>query len=226
MEPLKKMAGEAAASLVTDGMTVGLGTGSTVKYTILKLGERVKEGLDIVAIPTSVATEKLAKSVGIDIISPEECDTIDITIDGADEVDPDLDLIKGHGGALFREKVVAKLSKRLVIVVDEAKLVTKLGKKQLPVEVVPFSYRYCAGELQKLGCTPTLRKKNEKIYVTDNGNYILDCKFAEIHPKDKIEHEIKRITGVVECGLFIGLVDTVYVGTKTGLQIKEKVKNI
>ncbi|RLF49880.1 MAG: ribose 5-phosphate isomerase A [Thermoplasmata archaeon] len=223
MEDLKRIAGEAAASLVNDGMVIGLGTGSTVRYAILEIGRRVKEGMEIVGIPTSKATEQLARSLGIPLGTLEDYEEIDLTIDGADEVDEDLDLIKGRGGALFREKVVAKSSQNVVIVVDEGKLVPTLGTKApLPVEVVPFSVPYCMRKIKKLGIKPKLRMSDGHPYITDNGNNILDCDAGPIVDKVGMEKSLKEITGVVESGLFIGIARRVYVGTKGGLKILER----
>ena len=219
VEELKRLAGEKAAEMVKDGMVVGLGTGSTVKYTILKIGEMVKEGLDIVAIPTSKATEKLAKEVGIKLANLEDFERIDLTIDGADEVDADLNLIKGGGGALLREKMIAYYSNYEIIVVDERKISNVLGSFPLPVEVVKFGYGRTMKTLESMGCTPSIRKKNGDIFVTDNGNYIVDCKFAEIRNPEEIEVEINMVPGVVENGIFANLANEVIVGTKNGIEV-------
>ncbi|MCD6275271.1 MAG: ribose-5-phosphate isomerase RpiA [Thermoplasmata archaeon] len=225
IEELKRRAGEKAAEYVKDGMVVGLGTGSTVKYTILKLGEMVKDGLDIIGIPTSIATEKLAREVGIKLGDINDYDVIDITIDGADEVDRELNLIKGGGGALLREKMIAHASKYEVIVVDERKVKEFLGAFPLPVEVVKFGYRRTMRVLESLGCEAKLRMKEGNIYITDNENYIVDCKFGVIKSPAELEREIDNIPGVVEIGLFINLVNEVIIGKKEGIEIMKKRSN-
>ncbi len=210
-EELKKMAAYEAVKEVKDGMVVGLGTGSTAKYAIIKLGEMIKEGIEIVGIATSLKSERLAKEVGIKVADINEYEEIDITIDGADEVDEKRNLIKGGGGALLREKIVASCSKKEIIVVDESKLVEKFSFP-LPVEVVKFGWQRTADKLRKLNFQPKLREN----FVTDNGNFILDCSYNELLPE--IEKEINSIAGVVENGLFIGLADEIIVGTKEGVQ--------
>ncbi len=219
-EDMKRIAGEKAAEYVKDGMVVGLGTGSTVYYTILKLGEMVKDGLDIIGIPTSIGTERLARELGIKISTLYEHPEIDLTIDGADEIDPELNLIKGGGGALLREKIVASASKMEIIVADERKLVDKLGERfHLPVEVIPFSYSVVFKRLDSMGLNPVLRKKNGEIYITDNGNYIIDCHTGPMENPEELEKDLNMIPGVVENGLFIGLAHMAIVGTS-----KNKVK--
>ncbi len=222
VEIMKKLAGEKAAERVKDGMIVGLGTGSTVKYTILKLGEMISNGLDIIGIPTSKNTEKLAKSLGIKLASIDDYPEIDLTIDGADEVDPSLNLIKGGGGALLREKIVAHASKYEIIVVDERKLKEYLGEFPLPVEVVQFGWKRTKLCLEKLGCSATLRLRDGEPYITDNGNYILDCKFGTIKNPAELEKRIDEIPGVVEVGLFVNLADEVYIGKKDCVKIMRK----
>src|SRR4030095_1356809 len=167
----KRIAAEKAVEFVKDGMIVGLGTGSTAYFAIQKLGQRVKEGLSIKAIATSNQSEELAKELGITLLSFAEIETIDITIDGADEVDERWNLIKGGGGALLREKIVASASKQLIIIVDESKLSQHLGSFPLPVEIVKFGFEMTMKKLQKLGAEPVLRKSNGQAYQTDNGNY-------------------------------------------------------
>src|SRR3954466_9449970 len=211
----KQLAAERAVTYIQDGMIVGLGTGSTAAYAIKKLGERVaKENLQIRAIATSQRSEDMARELNIPIISFEEADLIDLTIDGADEVDEQLNLIKGGGGALLREKIVATNSRELIIIVDETKLVKRLGKFPLPVEVVPFALTVVQRQLEQLDCTTHLRMQDDKPYVTDNGNYILDCSFGEIKLAAQLHDAIKAITGVVDSGLFIQLAKTVIAGYK------------
>jgi ribose 5-phosphate isomerase A len=219
----KKRAGEAAAEYVEDGMVVGLGTGSTVEWTIRKLGERVKDGLKIIGIPTSIRSETLAKELGIPLSTLLDHPVIDLTIDGADEVDPKLNLIKGLGGALTREKVVAANSKKEIIVVDESKLVELLGTKSpVPVEVIQFAWNTCKTKLESLPCEPILRKdkNNPQLnYVTDNDNFILDCKFSGIQSPIELELKLNNIPGVIENGLFLNLTDLVVVASAEGIKI-------
>jgi ribose 5-phosphate isomerase A len=219
-EDLKRMAGEAALAHVKDGMTVGLGTGSTVAYAIRKLGEVVREnGWHILGVPTSAATETLATSVGIPLIALEDVEAIDLAIDGADEVDPKRNMIKGGGGAHFREKVVARSAAQVVIVVDESKLVPVLGTKaSVPVEVHPFGWKQTKAALETLWCTATLRSVGGEPFRTDNGNYILDCRFGPIPKPDKLEREINNVPGVLENGLFVGLADIVLAAGPAGVR--------
>ncbi len=220
---LKQMAGEKAAEYIEDGMVLGLGTGSTVYYTILRIGELVKEGYKLVGIPTSRKTEELAKSLNIPLGRLDDYPHIDLTIDGADEVDPELNLIKGMGGALVREKIVAASSRREIIVVDESKIVRQLGTRSpLPVEVIPFGSEFVHKRLTVFGGRPKLRETDGKGFVTDNGNYILDTDFEGIINPHKLEQDINNLPGVVENGLFLGMADVVIVGHEDGPEIIEK----
>ncbi len=205
-EAEKEAAGRAAAKLVRDGDVVGLGTGSTAYFTVIALGDRVKAGLKIIGLPTSVATADLARAVGIPLTTLDEHPEIDITIDGADEVDPDLNLIKGGGGALLREKVVASASKKMVVVADSGKIVSVLGKFPLPVEIISFARTVIEKQIASLGGSPKLRTKPDgSIFITDNGNQILDCSFGTIADPAALDRELNGTAGVVEHGLFIGL---------------------
>ncbi|KKZ93198.1 Ribose 5-phosphate isomerase A [Bacillus wiedmannii] len=216
---LKQLAGEYAANLVKDGMKVGLGTGSTVYWTIQKLGERVKEGLSFQAVPTSKETEVLAKQLNISLISLNDIQSLDLTIDGADEIDANLQLIKGGGGALLREKIVATSSKELIIIADESKLVTHLGTFPLPVEIIPFSWKQTERKIQSLGCQTTLRLKNNETFITDNNNMIIDCIFPHnITNPTNLHTQLKMITGVVETGLFVNMTSKAIIGTKNGIK--------
>ncbi|MBE7098621.1 MULTISPECIES: ribose-5-phosphate isomerase RpiA [Bacillus cereus group] len=216
---LKQLAGEYAANFVKDGMKVGLGTGSTVYWTIQKLGERVKEGLSFQAVPTSKETEVLAKQLNISLISLNDVQSLDLTIDGADEIDANLQLIKGGGGALLREKIVATSSKELIIIADESKLVTHLGTFPLPVEIIPFSWKQTERKIQSLGCQTTLRLKNNETFITDNNNMIIDCIFSyNITNPTNLHTQLKMITGVVETGLFVNMTSKVIIGTKNGIK--------
>ncbi|HDR7773666.1 MULTISPECIES: ribose 5-phosphate isomerase A [Bacillus] len=216
---LKQIAGEYAATFVKDGMKIGLGTGSTAYWTIQKLGQRVKEGLSIQAVPTSKETEALAQQLNIPLISLNDVQSLDLTIDGADEIDSNLQLIKGGGGALLREKIVASSSKELLIIADESKLVTHLGTFPLPVEIIPFSWKQTESKIQSLGCQTTLRLKNNEIFITDNNNMIVDCIFPNhIATPSDLHKRLKMITGVVETGLFVNMTSKAIIGTKNGIQ--------
>jgi len=202
---------------------VGLGTGSTARFAIEGLARRVREGLRIKGVPTSIATAKMAAEQGIALIDLNEVSGIDITIDGADEVDGDFNMIKGGGGALTREKLVALASARRVIIVDETKMVKTLGAKwPVPVEVLPFAWRYSFKQLESLGSRPTLRLKDGKPFETDNGNYILDCQFGPIADAPSLEKKMKLVPGVVECGLFISIADALVIGSDDEVEVKEK----
>jgi len=222
---LKKQVGEAAAAHVKNGMVVGLGTGSTVYYTILELGARIEnEGLKIVGIPTSRSTEELAIKLNIPLGSLNDHRSIDLTIDGADEVDPKLNLIKGMGGALLREKVVAVMSRSVIIVADESKVVDVLGTRSaLPVEVLPFALPYCLMNLKSICTEATVRKKDGALYFTDNGNNIIDCRFERIDNPEELERELDHMPGVVGNGLFLGLATLALIGTDGGVQEKRPI---
>lgn len=212
----KRIAAERAVDDVRDGMIVGLGTGSTAYYAIQRLGRLVQQGLSIQAIATSLQSEQLATQLGIPLVSFSEMTELDLTIDGADEVDPAFNLIKGGGGALLREKIVAAASKQLTIVVDEHKVVRQLGKFALPVEIVKFGYEATIRKLNQLGCEPILRARDGELYVTDNGNYIVDCSFNHIAAPAELHRELNLIPGVVDNGLFVGMTKKVIVGYDNG----------
>ncbi|AJS59322.1 ribose-5-phosphate isomerase RpiA [Paenibacillus sp. IHBB 10380] len=213
---MKRISAEHAVQYIQDGMKIGLGTGSTAYWAIQKIGERVKEGLSIQAVATSKASERHAVELGIPMIPFNQIDHLDLTIDGADELDSHLQLIKGGGGALLREKIVAFHSHTLIIVADESKFVDKLGRFPLPVEVIPFAVEWTLNSLQQLGCRPQLRTDGEKLAVTDNGNYIADCQFGSINSPTDLQNDISRIPGVVDHGLFIGLADVAVIGHSDG----------
>ena len=231
VEELKRLAGEKAVEYIEDGMIVGLGTGSTVEYSLRKLGSLVKDGLDIKGIPTSMHTRRIAKEENIPLTTLEEHPEIDLTIDGADEVDSNLNLIKGGGGALTREKIIAYHSKKVIIVVDDSKVVKALGIDfSLPVEVLKFGWTASKKALEQFGwqparetleqqaCTVELRKiMGDEPFITDNGNYILDCEFVRIDHPEELENAINSVPGVVENGLFIGLADEIIIGGKQGI---------
>lgn len=218
----KKLAGEKAVEFVEDGMVVGLGTGSTVYWTILKLAERIKEGLKIQCVPTSKDTEQLAIKLGIPLVNFSDYTTIDLAIDGADEVNPSLALIKGGGGALLREKMIASISERFIIVVDQSKFVQRLGTFPLPIEVIPFGWELTKKQIDKIGAmNPSLRLKNNTPFKTDNGNYILDCFMERIDKPEDLTIQLNMIPGVVENGLFIHMCDTAIIAGNDGtIEIK------
>jgi ribose 5-phosphate isomerase A len=218
----KKLAAEKAAAYVEDGMIVGLGTGSTATWAIKALGEKVKAGLNIKAVASSIKSENLAKQYGIALVDFLELSFIDITIDGADEVDAQSNLIKGGGGALLREKILAYNSRQFIVTVDETKLVNTLGKFLLPVEIVPFAANFTLKNLQQLGCEANIRQNDGKDFFTDNSNVIADCQFKTIADPAVLNEQIQLIPGVVECGLFQrSLVNKIVVGYKDGT-VKER----
>ena len=208
----KKLAAERAVEYVKSGMVVGLGTGSTVYYAIKRLGEKVKQGLDIRAIATSIESERMAKELGIELITFSNIDAIDITINGADEVDPNWNLIKGGGGALLREKITAAASRQLIVIVDESKVVKQLGRFPLPIEVVKFGYEMTMKKFEELGFNPKLRTVHGRPYITDNGNYIIDCHIGLIDNPPQLHDLINQLVGVVDNGLFINYASKVIVG--------------
>ena len=202
---MKKLVAEEAVNLyVKDGMNVGLGTGSTAYYAIKRIGELVAQGYNLTCVATSVQSEELAKECGIKVVDLDEVDKLDVTIDGADEVSPTMQLVKGLGGALLREKIVAAATVKEIIVVDESKLVDVLGTKApLPVEVLQFGHEHTSHALRKQGCEPVLRMKDGKPFITDGGNYIYDCRFEKITQEFFLNTMIDSIPGVVENGLFL-----------------------
>jgi ribose 5-phosphate isomerase A len=218
---LKKAAAEWAAALIEDGMVVGLGTGSTASLILEPLAARIRQGLRIVGIPTSERTAEQARALGIPLSTLADHARVDLTIDGADEVEiGTLNLIKGRGGALLREKIVASASARLVIVADESKLVERLGRGLVPVEVVPFEWQSTARRIESLGASPALRLLPDGgAFVTDGGHYILDCAFGPISSAGSLDRELNGTVGVVEHGLFLGLTDQVGVGRTGGVEV-------
>ncbi len=201
----KRRSAEAACEYVKDGMIVGLGTGSTAEFAVKKIGELVRNGLSIRGIPTSDSTKILAESEGIPLIDFSETMFIDLTIDGADEIDANLNMIKGGGAALLREKIVASASREEIIIVSVSKLVQQLGAFPLPVEVIPFGWQVVFNQLESLQGNPELRLKQGQPSVTDQGNFIVDCHFRKIENPEQLEQNLNMIPGVVENGLFINL---------------------
>lgn len=207
----KQRAGFRAAEFVEDGMRVGLGTGTTARWLIERLAERVRgEGLRVRCVPTSRQTEEQARRLGVPLVTLGEAGELDIAIDGADEIGPGLALVKGGGGALLREKLVAAAARRFVVIADRAKLVPTLGRFPLPVEVVRFGWELTARRVAGVvNVEPVLRLNADGgPFVTDNGNFILDCGCGAIHDPARTERELKSLTGVVESGLFVGMADT------------------
>ena len=222
VEREKQIAGEAAAAFVKSGMVVGLGTGSTTNYAIRALGRKAREGLSIQAIPTSEQTRLLAEKEQIPLVDFTETVQLDLTIDGADEVDPQLQLLKGGGGALLREKIVASISRELIIIVDSSKYVAMLGKYPLPVEVTPFGWQTVARRIEDLGAEIVLRKNAERVFFSENQNYILDCHFNEIADPWTLEATLNTIPGVVINGLFVGMTARCIVGCGHSTEIIER----
>jgi ribose 5-phosphate isomerase A len=221
MDP-KQRAGEAALQHVRNGMVLGLGTGSTAKYFIQAVASAIRSGQlkDVRGVPTSVASERLARESQLPIATFSQITHIDLTVDGADEIAPGLTLIKGLGGALLREKLVAQNSHRVVIIADESKVVQNIGQKTaLPVEVTPFGVEASERYLKELGCTPNLRRHPDgAIFLTDNGNYIFDCKFQKIDDPAALNEKLCYRAGIVESGLFINLADEAIIATDTSLR--------
>lgn len=212
----KKLVGDKAAEYVKSGMTVGLGTGSTASYAIQALGIMVKEGLEVTCFPTSKASELLADSLQIPLMETHEVHRLDITIDGADEVDPEKNLIKGGGGALLREKIVGAITDLYIIIIDESKKVNRLGAFTVPIEVIPFAWQVTAAHIQQLGAETSLRESDEGYFRTDNGNFILDSDFGLINDAASLEARLNQIPGVVCNGLFIDMADLVICGGTNG----------
>lgn len=208
----KRLAGRTAASYIQSGMVLGLGTGSTSYHAILRAGELVAEGYDLTAVATSKETARLAIDVGIRVVDIDEVDHIDLAIDGVDEIDPQFNAIKGGGGALYREKVVAMLANEVIWIMDKSKEVEQLGAYPLPVEVMVYGHSHVFRQLKELGYNPSIRMKNNEAYLTDNGNYILDCKLDLGFDIDEVKHTLDTMTGVMEHGLFPNMCKRIVVG--------------
>ncbi len=214
----KQIAGEKAAEYIKSGMIVGLGTGSTAFFAIKKLGERVREeGLEIQAVATSKASADLAVEEGIPLLDINDVDHIDIDIDGVDEIDPEFNAIKGGGGALFREKVVADLSREVIWIMDASKPVDAIGAFHLPVEILPYGYVQTLRKMEKAGISPVLRKSADgNVFVTDNGNYIADLHLGKPIDIPAVKNKLSLITGVLETGFFLNYCKRMIVGTDEG----------
>ncbi len=214
----KKAAAEAACAYIEDGMTIGLGTGSTADFAVKRIGELVKDGMQVRGVPTSIRTMELAKHLNIPLVDLDAVERLDLTIDGCDEFDPKLDLIKGLGGALLREKIVASQTEKLIIVADPSKKVAKLGTKcPLPVEVLPFGATAVRRAILGWGIEGKIREKDGATFITDNGNHVLDVAFAHgIADPRAIERDLNNLPGAVENGLFIDMTWKVIVGEADG----------
>ncbi len=228
LDELKREAGfYAADNFIESGMRVGLGHGSTVRSVLFRLSERIRAGqlTDLLAVPVSKETAKIAAQLHIPLSTLEEHTELDVCIDGADEVDPQLNLIKGLGGALLREKIVARAARQLVVIVDETKWVSHLGERSpLPVEVLPFGWITHQSWLEGLGCIPAIRRSEDgKLFVSDNDNYIYDCRFEQgIADAAHLESTLNTRPGVMENGLFVGMADRVVIATQAGVQVRER----
>lgn len=224
-DTLKLRAAERALDYVKPGMRLGLGTGSTAVKFVDLVGARVAQGLDVICVPTSEATRVQAEGLGIPLATLEQQPELDLTIDGADELDENLQLIKGGGGAHLREKIVAAASSRMVVIADDSKRVSKLGAFPLPVEIVPFGWRTTMSKVKNSvrlnGCKGpvTVRGSEDNPFVTDNGNYILDCAFGEIGDPERVATQLSLLPGVVEHGLFIGLTHAAVIASANGVEI-------
>jgi ribose 5-phosphate isomerase A len=222
-EGLKKLAAEAAVGYVKDGYVVGLGTGSTVRHLLAALEQRVHAGLKIIGVPTSEETTELARKAGIPLLTDDDRWPIDVAIDGADQVDSSLNLIKGGGGALLREKIVAANARQVIIMIDETKRVPVLGGTfPLPIEVLPFGWRNTANAIEQLGGKTVRRERNQHVFRTESGHYILDLHLARIDDPAELEARLSRIPGVIDCGLFVGRTDILIVGTSNGVEVHNR----
>jgi ribose 5-phosphate isomerase A len=222
MVDMKKLAGEKAAEYVKDGMVLGLGTGSTAYHMVNAVGELVRKGYHLQAIPTSNATEKQARELGIPLLTIDEVDHIDLDIDGVDEIDPEFNAIKGGGGALYREKVVATLAKEVIWIMDESKLVDHIGAFHLPIEVAKYGSKQAFEKMDAYGWKPVMRERDGELFVTDNGNYIIDLHLGAGFDIQDVKEKVSGIVGVLEHGLFLNFCKRIIVGKSNGeVMIKE-----
>ncbi len=231
LEPDKKKKNACLRALeyVEPGMKLGLGTGSTANIFIELIGERVSQGLEVVCVPTSIASQNLAEKLGIKLTSLDDCPQLDLTVDGADELNDDLVLVKGGGGALLREKIVASASARMVVIADDTKHVDTLGRFPLPIEVIPFgaastvmAITRVAGELGMSGPVDQRKNKQSEPFITDSGNHIYDCRFAALKEPRQLSAVLNAVPGVVEHGLFIDLASVVLIGTEEGVRVLKR----
>lgn len=218
---MKKMAGDKAAEYVKDGMVVGLGTGSTAYHMVNAIGERVKNGLKIQAIPTSKVTEAQARELGIPLLTIDEVEHIDLAIDGVDEIDPAFNAIKGGGGALYREKVVATMADEVIWIMDDSKLVEKIGAFHLPVEIAQYGSKQAIAKMEAYGWNPVLRVRDGKTFVTDNGNFIADLHLGAGFDIEDVYNKLSGMLGVLEHGLFLNMCKRIIVGTDEGAVVTE-----
>ncbi|WP_422858732.1 ribose-5-phosphate isomerase RpiA [Flagellimonas sp. S174] len=221
----KQLAAEASIEFVKDGMVVGLGTGSTAEFMIRQLGEKVANGLSVIGVPSSERTANMAQVLGIPLTTLDKVDKLDIYIDGADEIDTQFNMIKGGGGALLREKILAYNSKFNVIIVDSSKKVDSLGKFRLPLEVIPLAQKKIIEQLKQLGLNPVLRKENNLEYRTDENNFILDLDISGYHNLKELNSKLLEIPGVVETGLFINFVNVLVLGKDGGVEVTHVDRN-
>jgi ribose 5-phosphate isomerase A len=224
LERMKQLACQRAAQEVQDGMVLGLGTGSTVYYFLQELGRMVREGIHVTGVPTSIRTAELATQLAIPLTTLDDQPHLDLAVDGADEVDANLNLVKGAGGALLREKIIAASADRFVVVVDDGKVVTQLGERYpLPVEVVPFGHNPAIRALEGLGARVTLRRGTDgQTWVSDNGNYILDCHFGPMPDPVALQKELLAIPAVVDSGLFLHMTEMAIVGQADGVRLLQR----
>ena len=213
----KRAAARAAVAEIEDGMLVGLGTGTTANFAIVALGERAAAGLKVRTVATSLAAARAAESAGLEVLPFDTLARVDLAIDGADELDPQLRAIKGRGGALLREKIVAAAATRMIVVIDARKLVTDLGTAPLPVEVLPFAARFVSDRIEHLGASVSLRMADDTLYRTDQDNIILDCRFGPIDDPQALASALSAIPGLLGHGLFLDEVDAAYVGRSDGV---------
>lgn len=217
----KRIAGQKASEYIKDGMIIGLGTGSTAYYMIKKVGELVQNGMNLKAIATSKSTEKLAKELNIPLVQIDEIDRIDLCIDGVDEIDKHFNAIKGGGGALFREKIVANLANEVIWIMDDSKLVDSIGEFPLPIEVLPYGYTQVIRKLKNYSLNPVIRMKDGNVFTTDNDNYIVDLHIGKPMDINDVYDKVNGITGVLETGLFINTCKRIIVGTDSGTKVIE-----
>lgn len=221
-EAQKRAAAIAAVAEVEAGMLIGLGTGSTAAYAIAEVARRVREGLAVRAVSTSLRTAAMASSAGIEVVEFQNIDAVDIAIDGVDEIDPQFLAIKGGGGAMLREKIVASAACRMIAIADESKLVARLGVRALPVEVLPFASALVLRRVRELGCTPALRRAGGQLFRTDQDNLVIDCSFQSIDDPEQLARRLSSIPGVLGHGLFLNEIDALYIGTQQGAQRRDR----
>ena len=217
----KRIVGEKTADYIKNGMILGLGTGSTAYYMIKKVGELVQSGMDLKAVATSKSTENLAKELHIPLVDIDKVDKIDLAIDGVDEIDINFNAIKGGGGALFREKIVASLAKEVIWIMDESKLVDNIYDFPLPVEILPYGYTHVIKKLQDYLLNPVIRMKSDNFFITDNGNYIVDLHIGKLININDVYNKVNEIYGVLETGLFINMCNRIIIGTNNIAKVIE-----